>query len=289
MADDLAVYADLVHETDDGRWAFGTGFTDPLAGVDTRVPAGIDGGALAMYCRMLGDDALVHSQRLQEWVTRAPELEEETAIANIALDLLGQARRLLTRSGTADGSGRSEDDLAYWRAPHEFLSVPLADHRDADFAELVARVLLLATWRQAVCLELRHGADPVLAAIAASAATELRYHREHAALWVVRLGRGTELSHRRMQAAVDRLWPLRGELYRDPPVVARLPGVAVPAAAVRDAVEDALSGVLDRAGVDGPPPGPATGAGRDGHHGPDFAEMIDELQSVARAHPGASW
>src|SRR5215813_5503450 len=114
-------YEAISEETDSGhRWAFGTGFSDPLAGVDTSVPAGVDGGNLAAYCLMLGDDALVMSHRLQQWLARAPELEEETALANIALDLLGQAMLLLSRAGAADGTDRSEDDYAYLRAEREF-------------------------------------------------------------------------------------------------------------------------------------------------------------------------
>ena len=103
LDDEFGAYNALGEDTDDHRWAYGTGFTDPLSGVDTSLPEGVDGQALAAYCLMLGDDALVYSHRLQEWVTRAPELEEETALANIALDLLGQARMLLTRAGRADG------------------------------------------------------------------------------------------------------------------------------------------------------------------------------------------
>ena len=111
----------LGDDNDDGqRWAFGTGFTDPLEGIDTTVPAGVDADALARYCLALGDDALVYSHRLQQWITRMPELEEETAIGNIALDLLGQARMLLARAGRADGTDRDEDALAFFRAEGEF-------------------------------------------------------------------------------------------------------------------------------------------------------------------------
>src|SRR6201992_2141787 len=141
---------DLLGDDHDGghRWAFGTGFTDPLAGIDTSVPDGLDAAALARYCLALGDDALIYSHRLQQWVTRMPELEEETAIANIALDLLGQARMLLARAGGI--LGRTEDELAYFRGEHEFRNVRLAEHEDQDFAELVARLLLLSAWRLAL-------------------------------------------------------------------------------------------------------------------------------------------
>jgi len=128
---------------DDGhRWAFGTGFTDPLEGVDTAVPADVDRDALARYCLALGDDALIYSHRLQQWVTRMPELEEETAIANITLDLLGQARMLLARAGGI--LGRTEDQLAFFRDEKDFRNVRLTEYQDRDFAELVGRPLVFS-------------------------------------------------------------------------------------------------------------------------------------------------
>jgi ring-1,2-phenylacetyl-CoA epoxidase subunit PaaC len=144
MAFDSA-YEAITEDTDTGhRWAFGTGFTDPLAGVDASVPDGVDGADLATYCLMLGDDALIMSHRLQQWLAKAPELEEETALANIALDLLGQARLLLTRAGQADGTGRTEDDFAFGRAERDFRNVRLAELIDADFGELVGRLLVFS-------------------------------------------------------------------------------------------------------------------------------------------------
>src|ERR1700685_1961550 len=124
--DEFAAYQSLAEDVEDHRWAFGTGFTDPLEGIDPSVPDGVDAAALATYCLMLGDDALIYSHRLQQWMTRLPELEEETALANIALDLLGQARMLLARAGQAEGAaqpggrGRAEDELAFFRGEHEF-------------------------------------------------------------------------------------------------------------------------------------------------------------------------
>ncbi len=212
MSTDDNPYDLLGEDHDDGhRWAFGTGFTDPLAGIDTSVPPGTDGAALARYCLALGDDALIYSHRLQEWLTRMPELEEETAIANIALDLLGQARMLLARAGGI--LGQSEDQLAFFRSEAEFRNVRLAEHADRDFAEVVGRLLIFSTWRLALFGALSSAPDPVLAAIAAKGANELTYHRDYAAQWVIRLGDGTELSHARMQAALDALWPLTAELF----------------------------------------------------------------------------
>ncbi|MDT4891537.1 MAG: ring,2-phenylacetyl-CoA epoxidase subunit PaaC, partial [Pseudonocardiales bacterium] len=180
IEDEYGAYHALIETDDDHRWAFGTGFTDALSGVDTAVPDGVDGQALAAFCLMLGDDALIYSHRLQQWITRAPELEEETALANVALDLLGQARMLLARAGKADGTDRDEDSFAFFRDEHEFRNVRLVERIDADFGELVARLLIFATFRLALFEALRTSADPVLAAIAAKGANELTYHRDYA-------------------------------------------------------------------------------------------------------------
>ena len=188
--DEFAAYQGLAEDTGDHRWAFGTGFADPLEGIDTSVPEGVDAAALAAYCLMLGDDALIFSHRLQQWMTRMPELEEETAIANIALDLLGQARMLLARAGRAEGAGRDEDQLAFFRAEPEFRNVRLVEPEDADFAGLVGRLLVFSAWRLALLGQLTGSADPVLAAIAAKGAKETAYHRDYAAQWVIRLGDG---------------------------------------------------------------------------------------------------
>jgi ring-1,2-phenylacetyl-CoA epoxidase subunit PaaC len=280
----------LGDDHDDGhRWAFGTGFTDPLEGIDTSVPAGLDADALARYCLALGDDALIYSHRLQQWVTRMPELEEETAIANIALDLLGQARMLLARAGAI--LGRTEDQLAFFRPEKDFRNVRLAEHGDRDFAELVGRLLIFSTWRLALFerlagLESAMGApDPVLAAIAAKGANELAYHRDYAAQWVVRLGDGTDQSHAKMQAALDVLWPLTGELYRpDPGALAGVEPAAV------DAVIDEVLAVAGLERPDRAPLGAVSGhTGRDGVHTEAMGYILAELQSVARAYPDAAW
>ena len=303
--DEFAAYQSLAEETEDHRWAFGTGFTDPLAGIDTSVPDEVDAGALAAYCLMLGDDALVYSHRLQQWMTRMPELEEETALANIALDLLGQARMLLARAGQAEGRGRDEDRLAFFRDEHEFRNVRLAEHADADFAELVGRLLVFSAWRLALFTRLGGAGgpagpagpagsrDPVLAAIAAKGAKELAYHRDYAAQWVIRLGDGTPLSRSRMQAALAAVWPLTGELFEADPVAAALAGVAADPAELRAEVDAVLGTVLAAATLDRPQAAPlarvAGRSGRDGVHTEAFGYLLAELQSVARAHPDATW
>ncbi len=291
--DEFAAYQSLSEETEDHRWAFGTGFTDPLEGIDASVPDGVDAAALAAYCLMLGDDALVYSHRLQQWMTRLPELEEETALANIALDLLGQARMLLARAGLAEGNGRQEDQLAFFRDEHEFLNVRLVEALDADFAELAGRLLIFSAWRLALFSQLAESADPVLAAIAAKGVKELTYHRDYAAQWVIRLGDGTPLSHAKMQAALGAVWPLVEELFEADSVTAALPGVAADPAGVRGEVGAVLDAVLAAATLDRPGSAPmarvAGKSGRDGVHTEAFGYLLAELQSLARSHPGATW
>jgi ring-1,2-phenylacetyl-CoA epoxidase subunit PaaC len=277
---------DVYVDGDSARWAFGTGFTDPLHGVDQAVPEGVDAEDLAACCLALGDDALVSAQRLAEWCTRAPELEEELALANIGLDLLGQARLLYARAGRADGTGRGEDAYAYFRDHEDFRNVRLAELPGGDFAFTVARLLVLSVWRLAVCEALTAAPDPVLAGIAAKSVKELAYHRRWAAEWTVRLGDGTDESAGRMRVALDALGPWLEELLTDR-AAARL-GAEPAAVAARTRLE--LWQVLTEAGLDQPAgASPVPGSGRNGDHTPHLAPLLAELQSVARAHPEASW
>lgn len=289
-----AAYEALTDHDDDARWAYGTGFVDPLAGVDNAVPDGVDRAGLAEYCLMLGDDALIMSHRLQQWVTRAPELEDELALANIGLDLLGQARLLLTRAAEVEDAGRDEDALAYLRDAAEFRNVRLVERVDADFAHLVARLLVFSTWRLALLDRLAASADPVLAAIGAKGVKEVTYHRDYAAQWVVRLGDGTELSHERAQAATDAVMPLVGELFRPHAIELSLAaaGVAVDPSTVRGEFDAVWAHVLDAATLR-PAPAPPEEAdgrgGRDGTHTPALTEILTELQGLARSVPGGVW
>jgi ring-1,2-phenylacetyl-CoA epoxidase subunit PaaC len=281
---------------DDPRWAFGTGVEDVQAEIASPVPDGVDPADLAAYCLMLGDDALICSHRLTEWVTNAPELEEEVALANTALDLLGQARVLLARAGHVNGDGRDEDALAYLRSEPEFRNVALAEVPDErDFARAIARLLLFSTWRLALIQRLLGSRDPVVAAVAGKGVKELTYHRDHAARWTLRLGDGTPESHRRMQAALDAVWPYVGELFRASDVERRLAGagVAVDPAATREEVDAVLDEVLTRATLTRPAVPPAGlvngGGGRQGLHTEYLGHVLAEMQSLARQHPGATW
>ncbi|MFJ5304616.1 1,2-phenylacetyl-CoA epoxidase subunit PaaC [Streptomyces sp. NPDC088350] len=286
MSDDH-VYLSLAegHDDSDARWAFGTGFENPLHGVDQTVPEGTDTAQLAAYCLALGDDALVSAQRLAQWCTAAPELEEEVALANIGLDLLGQTRLLYARAGQVDGTGRGEDAYAYFRDADDFRNVRLAELPNGDFAFSVTRLLVLSSWRLALFDRIAVGTpDPVLAAIAAKGVKELAYHRQYAAEWVVRLGDGTEESQRRMRDALAAVAPYvdelfagdGGELFGD-------------AGELRDEVLAVLRQVTDAAGLVLPEVAPVPGHGRAGDRTEHLAPLLAELQSVARAHPEATW
>jgi ring-1,2-phenylacetyl-CoA epoxidase subunit PaaC len=293
------VYLSLAEgsEGGDARWAFGTGFEDPLPafghGVDTPVPEGLDGRILAAYCLALGDDALVLAQRLAEWCTRAPELEEEVALANIGLDLLGQARLLLSRAGQAEGANRDEDALAYFRDADAFRNVRLAELPNGDFAFSIARLLVMATWRLALFERLTKSKDPVLAAVAAKGVKELTYHRDYTAQWAVRLGDGTQESHRRMQSGIEEIWPYTGELFTTAPAdrEAAEAGIGIDPVTVQEDVETTLCQVAGAATLTLPALSVAhrPSGGRIGEHTDALAPLLAELQSVARAHSEARW
>lgn len=290
---------------DESQWAFGTDFEDPLAGVDLTIPDGVDPGDLASYCLMLGDDALVHSHRLSEWASNAPDLEDDIALANIALDLLGQARLLLARAASADagvvpvlpeGSPvPPEDALAFFRDEAAFRNVRLAEAPNGDFAVTVVRLLVLSTHRLALLERLRGSRDPVLAAIAAKGVKEVTYHRDYAGRWFLTLARGTAESRRRLEAGLLLVWPLRDELSRTHPVerAVAAAGVGVDPAVVADEVAVLLAQVLSVSGVDAPevpPTGPLSGGtGRDGRHSEAMGRLLAEMQVVARAHPRGRW
>lgn len=291
-------YDAITSENDDRHWAFGTGFDDPLSGVDRALPSEVSTEDLAAYCLMLADDALILSQRLTEWCSRAPELEEDVALANIALDLLGQARLLLARAGEVEGRGRDEDALAYLRDEHEFRNVRLVEidcgpGPGGDFAATIARLLVFSTWRLAVFERLVTSKDPVLAAIAEKGVKELAYHRDHAAQWTLRLAGGTDFSRERMVAGLARVWPLQDELFTTHAVEAALPDVAVRPSDVRAEVDGVLDQVFTAAALDRPDVAPMSSvagkSGRDGVHTEAMGYLLAEMQHLARSLPGAKW
>jgi ring-1,2-phenylacetyl-CoA epoxidase subunit PaaC len=297
----------LDHHTvmDDSQWAFGTDFEDPLAGVDTTIPDGIDPDDLAAYCLMLGDDALVYSHRLSEWCSRAPDLEEDIALANIALDLLGQARLLLARAAAAspalvpalpEGSpAPPEDALAYFRGDADFRNVRLVEPENGDFAVTIVRLLLFATWRLALLEHLAVSRDPVLSAIAAKGVKEVTYHRDYAGRWFLTLAQGTDESRSRLLAALPQVLAFRDELFADHPVeeVVASAGAGVLPSSVEGEVGVLLEQVFSVSGVerhDVPQVGPvAGGTGRHGRHTEALSHLLAEMQSVARAHPMGRW
>ncbi|MGQ0839244.1 1,2-phenylacetyl-CoA epoxidase subunit PaaC [Actinokineospora sp.] len=290
-------YDGLTEDSEEKHWAFGTGFTAALSGVDRAIPSDVDTEDLAAYSLMLGDDALIYAQRLAEWCSRAPELEEDVALANIALDLLGQARLLLSRAGEVEGAGRDEDALAYLRDEHEFRNVRLVEidcgpGPGGDFAATIGRLLLFSSWRLALLQRLTGSRDPVLAAVAAKGVKELAYHRDHAAQWVLRLAGGTDHSRERMVAGLARVWPLYDELFTPHAVELRLAeaGVAIDPAELRSEVDTVLDTVLGAAELARPDVPTVSGvAGRDGVHTEALGLLLAELQHVARSMPGALW
>jgi ring-1,2-phenylacetyl-CoA epoxidase subunit PaaC len=250
-----------------------------------------DSAALAVYALALGDDALVLAQRLGEWITNAPQLEEDVALGNIALDQLGQARMLLTYAGEVEGAGRSEDDLAYLRDERAFTNVQLVELVNGDFAVTMARLLAVSTYQLALYTELQRSADPTLAAVAAKAVKEVAYHRDHAASWVVRLGDGTAVSRERMQSGLERIWPYTGELFDaawiDPALIGR--GVAVDVRALEQPWRAYLTDVISEAALEVPEVAQRPTGGRRGIHTEAMGYLLAEMQHLARSHPGATW
>ncbi len=302
---DESVYDGLTEGGDDSRWAFGTSFEDPLAGVDTTIPDGVDAQALGAYCLMLGDDALVYSHRLAQWASNAPDLEDDIALANIALDLLGQARLLLARAAAADpglvpvlpeGSPvPAEDALAFFRDESAFRNVRFVEPVNGDFAVTITRLLVFSSARLALLQRLAASSDAVLAAIAAKGVKELAYHRDYAGRWFVTLAQGTAESRSRVEAALRLVWGLHDELFATHPVEASVAaqGVGVDPAATRDEVSVVVEQVLSVAGVDRPAvaqAGPVSGGtGRHGRHTEAMGPLLAEMQVVARAHPTGLW
>ncbi len=246
---------------------------------------------VAPYALALGDDALILAQRLGEWVASAPELEEDVALANLALDLLGQARLLLTYAGETERAGRDEDDLAYLRDDRDFRNVQLVEIPNGDFAVTMARQLAFSAYQLELYDALRASTDATLAAIAEKAVKEVAYHRDHATQWVLRLGDGTTESHRRMQRGLETVWPYVDELFAADEVSAALVplGVAVDPASLRPAWQEYVEGVLREAALELPAPTWTANAGRAGLHTEHLGYLLAQMQHLHRSHPGATW
>jgi len=244
----------------------------------------------ARYAAALGDDALVLAQRLCEWATRAPAIEEDVALMNVALDLLGQARALLSYAGELEGAGRTEDDLAFLRDEGDFRNCQLVELPNGDFATTMARQLLFSAYQYELYTALSASRDERISAVAAKAVKEVTYHRQHAAGWVVRLGDGTDESHARAQAALEAVWPFAGELF-EPAADADLvqKGIACDPAALRPPWISYVTSVLAEATLEIPTTTWAPTGGRHGLHTEAFGYLLAEMQHLHRAHPGATW
>jgi ring-1,2-phenylacetyl-CoA epoxidase subunit PaaC len=254
-----------------------------LAGEGDRAPT----ADVAEYAMWLGDDALILSQQLAAWIARAPELEEDVALGNIALDLLGHARSLLRYAGGFDG--RTEDDLAYWRDEAGFRCAWLFEQPNGDFAQTIARQLIASVYLYELYGALRDSQDATLAAVAAKAVREVEYHRDHAVQWTLRLAGGTDESRDRMIRGLADMWPYVDELFRDEPLVDRLPGIAVPPSRLRDGFDAVVAAVLAEAELEAPAGFVSSGGGRRGAHFSNLGFVLAEMQVLARRHPGAVW
>jgi ring-1,2-phenylacetyl-CoA epoxidase subunit PaaC len=249
----------------------------------------------AQYCLRLGDDALVMAQRMGEWLARAPQIEEDMALGNIGLDLIGQARALLTRAGEltaeAGGPAYTEDDFAYWRDARDFTNVQLVEQERGDFAVTIVRLLVLSTWQRHLYAALHSSNDPVIAAVAAKAVKEVEYHQDHARQWTLRLGLGTDMSHAKMVDALAVVAPYVEELFDDDELVVSLAaaGLAVLPSSLRQPVESSVAAVLAEAGLHWPEPGWRSRGGRSGLHSTAMGHLLAEMQHLARSHPGATW
>lgn len=235
------------------------------------------------YVLGLADDALVSAQRMSWWISRAPELEEDVALANIGLDQLGQARTLLSYAGAVEGAGRTEDDLAYLRDDREFRNVWLVERPQPDFGVTIARLLVLATYQSELYSALASSSDATLAGVAGKAVKEVAYHLDHARLWTLRLGDGTEESHRRMQAALEAEWPYVEELFQP------VEGALVDPASLRSAALGRIEEVVAAATLSVPQVAPTVGGGRRGLHTEHLGHLLAEMQHLHRSHPGATW
>ncbi len=243
------------------------------------------------YVLRLGDNALILGQRLSEWCGRAPVLEEDLALANIALDLIGQARLLLSHAAKLEGKGRDEDQMAFLRVERDYRNLTLAEVPNEDFGRSTVRNFLFSAFQVLLWEKLGRSSDAELAAIAAKSLKEARYHLTHSAEWVIRLGDGTEVSHQKAQAALDYLWPYTAELF-----VASATDDAIAAAAIgpawgelEAAWEASVLPVLAEATLVVPARTPFKSFGKFGRHSEHMGHLLATMQHMQRTYPGASW
>ena len=247
--------------------------------------------ALMTYTLRLADNANVLGHRMCEWCGQAPILEEDIALSNLGLDLIGQARSLYDYAGKVEGKGRSEDDLAYLRDSEMFVNVLLAEVPNGDFATTMLRHLLFSAYYYPFFIAMKGSKDETLAAVAAKAEREMAYHLRHSAEWVIRLGDGTDESKRRMEEAVYALWLFTGELFEKDAVDEALiaSGVAIDPESIREQWNTTIADVFKRATLDVPPNGWMQTGGREGVHTEHLGFMLAEMQFLQRAYPGAAW
>lgn len=256
------------------------------------VPSGVGANELLYrYVLYLGDTSLILAQRLGEWIGHAPALEEELALANIGLDLIGQARYLLTLAGELEGQGRTEDELAFLRDPADFTNVGLVEQPNADFAHTIVRQFLLDAWQLELFEQLQHSNVPRLAELAAKAGKETRYHVRFSAGWLVRLGDGTEESHRRAQDALNALWKFTHELFVPSEIErqAAAAGIAPDPAALHPSWSAQVDAVLHQATLAKPPAVVYGWHGKNGQHSEHLGRLLAEMQFMQRTYPGAQW
>ncbi|MBP2232136.1 ring-1,2-phenylacetyl-CoA epoxidase subunit PaaC [Azospirillum agricola] len=247
--------------------------------------------ALFGYALRLGDTSLVLGHRLSEWCGHAPELEEDIALTNVALDLVGHARLLLSYAGEIEGKGRDEDRLAYRRDVFDYRNHLLAEQPNRDFGHTIVRQFLHDSWAVELYGRLAASADPTLAGIAAKAVKEVRYHVRHSADWLIRLGDGTDVSRARVADALERLWSYTGEMFErdaaEDTLVAA--GIAPDPAELRTAWNTRVAAVLEEATLDRPTDGWMQKGGRRGEHSEHLGYLLAEMQFLPRAYPDAVW
>jgi len=243
------------------------------------------------YLLRVGDSCLILAQRISEWCGHGPILEEDLALSNMALDLLGQARGLLTHAAKLDGQGHDEDQLAFLRDERQYLNPVLMELPRGDFAFTQVRNFAVATWLLLLWQRLEHSSDAEVAAIAGKAVKEASYHQQHAADWVVRLGDGTEQSARRMVEALATLWPYFNELFDADAVdeAAAAQGFGPAWSELKTDWQAHMSEVLRDAGLTPPKDSAFVGAGRRGIHSEHMGHLLAELQYLQRAYPGGKW